>query len=31
MYSAAKVGNPLEEGGHLGPVVNKAQHDKIAA
>ncbi len=29
MYSAAKVGNPLEEGSHLGPVVNKAQHDKI--
>ena len=25
MYSAATVGDPLQEGSHLGPVVNKAQ------
>jgi aldehyde dehydrogenase (NAD+) len=31
MYTAAKVGDPLQEGDHLGPVVNKAQHDKIRA
>ncbi|GMM62127.1 aldehyde dehydrogenase family protein [Novosphingobium pituita] len=31
MYTAAKVGDPLQEGDHLGPVVNKAQHEKIRA
>ncbi|MCH7627739.1 MULTISPECIES: aldehyde dehydrogenase family protein [Novosphingobium] len=29
MYSATPVGDPLAEGNHLGPVVNKAQYDKI--
>jgi aldehyde dehydrogenase (NAD+) len=29
MYSATPVGDPLQEGQHLGPVVNKAQFDKI--
>ena len=29
MYGATPVGDPLTEGGHLGPVVNKAQYDKI--
>ncbi len=29
MYGATPVGDPLSEGGHLGPVVNKAQYDKI--
>ena len=29
MYGATPVGDPLAEGGHLGPVVNKAQYDKI--
>ncbi|MBF9150708.1 aldehyde dehydrogenase family protein [Novosphingobium jiangmenense] len=29
MYSATPVGDPLTEGNHLGPVVNKAQFDKI--
>ncbi len=24
-----EVGDPMAEGGHIGPVVNKAQHDKI--
>lgn len=24
-----KVGDPMEEGGHIGPVVNKVQYDKI--
>ena len=29
MMEQTKVGNPLEEGGHIGPVVNKAQYEKI--
>ncbi|HYD05227.1 MAG TPA: aldehyde dehydrogenase family protein [Reyranella sp.] len=29
MYAATPVGDPLQEGQHLGPVVNKAQYDKI--
>ncbi len=29
MYSATPVGDPMAEGNHLGPVVNKAQYDKI--
>ncbi len=29
MYSATPVGDPLQEGGHLGPVVNKTQYEKI--
>jgi len=29
MYSATPVGDPMQEGQHLGPVVNKAQYDKI--
>jgi aldehyde dehydrogenase (NAD+) len=29
MYKAAAVGDPMSEGPHLGPVVNKAQADKI--
>ncbi|WP_338466468.1 aldehyde dehydrogenase family protein [Novosphingobium sp. ZN18A2] len=29
MYSATPVGDPMQEGNHLGPVVNKAQYDKI--
>ena len=29
MYSATPVGDPMQEGGHLGPVVNKAQYEKI--
>ena len=29
MYSATPVGDPMAEGGHLGPVVNKAQFDKV--
>lgn len=29
MYAATPVGDPLSEGQHLGPVVNKAQYDKI--
>ncbi len=29
MYSGVQVGDPLTEGAHLGPVVNKAQFDKI--
>ncbi|NLR70708.1 aldehyde dehydrogenase family protein [Novosphingobium sp. ERN07] len=29
MYSATPVGDPLQEGQHLGPVVNKAQFEKI--
>jgi aldehyde dehydrogenase (NAD+) len=30
-FAAVKVGNPAEEGMHLGPVVNKAQWTKIQA
>ena len=29
MYSATPVGDPMQEGQHLGPVVNKSQYDKI--
>lgn len=29
MMEATPVGDPLAEGGHIGPVVNKAQYDKI--
>ncbi|MCJ8159380.1 aldehyde dehydrogenase family protein [Sphingomonas sp. LaA6.9] len=29
IFDGAKVGDPLAEGGHMGPVVNKAQFDKI--
>ncbi len=29
MYAGAAVGDPLTEGAHMGPVVNKAQFDKI--
>ena len=29
MYSATKVGDPMQEGAHIGPVVNKTQYDKI--
>ena len=31
MMEATKVGDPMAEGGHIGPVVNKAQYDKIQA
>jgi len=29
MFDGTSVGDPLAEGGHIGPVVNKAQFDKI--
>jgi aldehyde dehydrogenase (NAD+) len=29
MYSATKCGDPLQEGNHIGPLVNKAQYDKV--
>jgi aldehyde dehydrogenase (NAD+) len=29
MFAATRVGNPAEQGGHIGPVVNKPQFDKI--
>lgn len=29
MYSATPVGDPMAQGQHLGPVVNKAQFDKV--
>jgi len=29
MYSATPVGDPMQEGAHLGPLVNKAQFDKV--
>ncbi len=29
MFEATQVGDPLTEGMHIGPVVNKAQYDKI--
>jgi aldehyde dehydrogenase (NAD+) len=29
MYSATQVGDPLAEGNHIGPLVNKAQYDKV--
>jgi aldehyde dehydrogenase (NAD+) len=31
MFEGATVGDPLVEGAHMGPVVNKTQHDKIQA
>jgi aldehyde dehydrogenase (NAD+) len=31
MYEATQVGDPLTEGAHMGPVVNKTQFDKIQA
>ncbi len=29
MFAGTQVGDPLTEGGHIGPVVNKSQYDKI--
>ena len=29
MFDGTQVGDPMEEGAHIGPVVNKAQFDKI--
>src|SRR3546814_13796996 len=29
MFDGTSVGDPQSEGGHIGPVVNKAQFDKI--
>jgi aldehyde dehydrogenase (NAD+) len=29
MFEGTQVGDPLSEGGHIGPVVNKTQYDKI--
>jgi aldehyde dehydrogenase (NAD+) len=29
MYSATQVGDPMAEGNHLGPLVNKAQYEKV--
>src|SRR3546814_5502278 len=29
MFDSTQVGDPMAEGGHIGPVVNKAQFDKI--
>lgn len=29
MYSQTPVGDPMAEGNHLGPLVNKAQYDKV--
>jgi aldehyde dehydrogenase (NAD+) len=29
MFEGAQAGDPLTEGGHMGPVVNKTQYDKI--
>jgi aldehyde dehydrogenase (NAD+) len=29
MFDATPVGDPMTEGGHIGPVVNKAQYEKI--
>ncbi len=29
MYAATQVGDPLTEGNHIGPLVNKAQYDKV--
>jgi aldehyde dehydrogenase (NAD+) len=31
IFGGKEVGDPLTEGGHIGPVVNKAQFDKIQA
>ncbi len=31
MYEGTAVGDPLTEGSHMGPVVNKSQYDKIQA
>jgi aldehyde dehydrogenase (NAD+) len=29
MFESTQVGDPMTEGGHIGPVVNKAQYEKI--
>jgi aldehyde dehydrogenase (NAD+) len=29
MFESTQVGDPLSEGGHIGPVVNRAQYEKI--
>ena len=29
MFDGTQVGDPMAEGGHIGPVVNKSQYDKI--
>jgi aldehyde dehydrogenase (NAD+) len=29
MFESTQVGDPLSEGGHIGPVVNKSQYEKI--
>jgi aldehyde dehydrogenase (NAD+) len=29
MFAGTQVGDPLSEGGHIGPVVNKSQYEKI--
>ena len=29
MFDGTQVGDPMQEGGHIGPVVNKTQYDKI--
>ncbi len=29
MYSATPVGDPMQEGHHIGPLVNKTQYDKV--
>jgi aldehyde dehydrogenase (NAD+) len=29
MFESTQVGDPLQEGGHIGPVVNRAQYEKI--
>jgi aldehyde dehydrogenase (NAD+) len=29
MYSATQCGDPMQEGNHIGPLVNKAQYDKV--
>lgn len=31
LFATTEVGDPLEEGAHIGPVVNKAQYEKIQA
>ena len=31
LFASTEVGDPLEEGAHIGPVVNKAQYEKIQA
>jgi aldehyde dehydrogenase (NAD+) len=29
MYAATKCGDPMQEGAHIGPLVNKAQYEKV--